>query len=82
MKHIVGGKKVEVKSCPCCGNGDLYLGHESFDTMAVVCWGHGGGCGLRVPVTFPEYNKKGRGLQGIEEDCLMKAVEKWNRRES
>ena len=83
MKNYrIGNVEVQLKPCPCCGNRDLYIGHESCDTMAVVCWGHGGGCGLRLPVCYPDTLKKAKTLEQVSEDCLMKAAKLWNRRVS
>ena len=49
---------VKALSCPCCGNEDLYIGHESCDTVAVVCWAHGGGCGLRMVVFYQRWQNE------------------------
>ena len=69
-----------VKPCPCCGNKDLYLGHTSAFTLGVVCWSHGGGCGLKMEVELPERVKRGKTLQQVECDCLEQAVKLWDRR--
>lgn len=74
-------KKKTVMPCPCCGNDDLYVGHESFDTMAVVCWAKGGGCGLRMVVDAFSGIKRGiKGLRNLEHHALRLAVKRWNRR--
>lgn len=76
-------KKPVLLSCPCCGNKDLYLGHESFDTVAVVCWAHGGGCGLRMSADIFSGLKKGiTGMTKLEHYALRLAVKRWNRRKT
>ena len=68
-----------VKACPCCGNENLYLGHQTCDAMAVICWGYGGGCGLRMVAHFPDRSRAGS-LKRLEEKVLDEAVKRWNRR--
>ena len=72
--------KPVVLPCPCCGNKNLYIGHESSDTFAVVCWAHGGGCGLRMIVRLPDTMGKAKTLTQVEHGCMRKAVRLWNRR--
>lgn len=74
------GKSV-VKPCPCCKNKDLYLGAESTDAQMVCCWAHGGGCGLRMVVRYPNTMGKHKTLKSLEAATLRKAVRKWNRRD-
>ena len=74
--------EIEIKPCPCCGNMDLYLGHESAMSWGVRCWGHGGGCGLSMVVEMSDYIGLRLKPKNVEEECLMAAVAKWNRRES
>lgn len=73
---------MRLKPCPCCGNKNLYMGHLCATSLGVVCWAHGGGCGLSMRVEFPDKLKKPRTLKQVEHGCLRKAVKLWNRRKS
>jgi hypothetical protein len=75
------GKMIEVKACPCCGNPDLYTGHNSCDTMGVSCWNIAGGCGLKLSVCVEEtWEESGYVMETAEALALKLAVKRWNRR--
>ena len=70
------------RPCPCCGNENLYVGHESSDEMAVVCWRYGGGCGLRMVVPYPDELRKARSMLVLDGELKKKAIRLWNRRKA
>ena len=72
--------KLDLDPCPCCGNTNLFVGAESSDTVAVVCWAYGKGCGLRMLVPYPDKMGRHKNLEALKESLARTAVRKWNRR--
>lgn len=73
--------KVAPQPCPCCGNKNLYTGHESASSMGVECMQAMGGCGLRVSRTLPDVMPPGvKSLKALDAHLLARAIKAWNRR--
>lgn len=75
--------------CPCCGNADIYVGAHCSDCEEVACLASGGGCGLRMLVSWedetPEYLVaspfEGKDfVDGIRKHYQAIAIDRWNRR--
>ena len=69
---------MKIEPCPCCGNKNLYSGATSCNSQGVICWPHGGGCGLTMSVSYPNFTKLG--VKEMEAKTLAKAISRWNKR--
>jgi hypothetical protein len=72
--------KQVLKSCPFCGNEDLYCGHIDFGHMGIGCQ-----CGARMIQPISDEWIEGTqnlsvedALKTIAQDALNQAIEKWN----
>lgn len=63
-----------VLSCPCCGNGDLYVGVTAFGYYGVQC----NNCGLKVERSLPEETEST--WYNTQVTTLLSAVKAWNKR--
>jgi uncharacterized protein (DUF983 family) len=75
MRVVIGGSDQELKSCPCCGSDDLFIGQSAFLHYAIQCYS----CGLKMEKTIRNKKSK-RTVAQVYLQCAARVISAWNTR--